>query len=158
MMLVGEQPGDHEDRAGQPFIGPSGRELDRALADAGIALVDVYVTNAVKHFKWTARGKRRIHQPPNRMEVDACNEWLRSEIDVVQPSVIVALGATAGQALFGGTFRVGPARDRVLDFGGIAVVATIHPSAILRATAGSGRDAAHDRLVDDLRRASDLAT
>jgi DNA polymerase len=155
--LVGEQPGDHEDRAGAPFVGPAGRELDRALADAGIDRTRVYLTNAVKHFKWKPRGKRRIHERPNRTEVVACSAWLRAELAVVEPSVIVALGATAGQSLFGGSFRVGSARGTELDLDGIAVVAAIHPSAILRATAGPDRDAAYDSLVVDLRRAADIA-
>jgi DNA polymerase len=155
--LVGEQPGDQEDRAGAPFVGPAGRELDRALSEAGIARDAVYLTNAVKHFKWKPRGKRRIHERPNRTEVVACNEWLLAELKVVRPSVIVALGATAGQSLFGASFRVGRARGADLDFDGIAVVAAVHPSAILRATAGPDREAAFDGLVADLRRAAELA-
>jgi DNA polymerase len=156
VMLVGEQPGDQEDRAGAPFVGPAGHELDRALTDAGIARQSVYLTNAVKHFKWKPRGKRRIHERPNRTEVVACRDWLRAELDVVRPAVIVALGATAGQALFGASFRVGRASGVDLDYEGTPVVATIHPSAILRATAGPDRDAAHANLVADLSRAAAL--
>ena len=157
MVLVGEQPGDHEDRSGAPFVGPAGCELDRALAQAGIGRRDVYVTNAVKHFKWKPRGKRRIHERPNRSEVVACNVWLRSELAVVRPAVIVALGATAGQALFGASYRVGPSRNAALDVDGIPVIATIHPSAILRATAGPDREAAYAVLVADLVCARDIS-
>ena len=156
MMLIGEQPGDQEDRAGEPFVGPAGRELDDALADAGIERADVYLTNAVKHFKWTARGKRRIHQQPNRGEVLACRDWLGGELAAVRPSVVVTLGATAGQALFGASFRVGTARGAVLDHEGIPVVATIHPSAIVRLRDPVEQTSAHDGLVADLRRAATI--
>jgi DNA polymerase len=156
-MLVGEQPGDQEDKAGEPFVGPAGHVLDRALADAGIDRADVYVTNAVKHFKWKPRGKRRLHDKPNRREVVACRQWLDAELEVVDPAVIVVLGATAGQALFGAKFRVGAARGQVLDLEGFPVVATVHPSAVLRTEDGPDRDELFDGLVADLRRAAELA-
>ena len=157
LLLVGEQPGDQEDRAGQPFVGPAGGILDRALTDAGIDRGDVYVTNAVKHFKWKPRGKRRLHDKPNRKEMVACKQWLDAELEAVDPEVIVLLGATAGQALFGAKFRVGAARGQVLDLDGDPVVATIHPSAVLRAEDGPDRDDLYDGLVADLRRAAELA-
>ena len=156
MFLVGEQPGDREDRAGVPFVGPAGRVLDDAIEDAGLPREELYVTNVVKHFKWKPRGKRRIHDTPNRSEVVACNRWLRAEIDVVDPPVIVALGRIAGQALLGPSFKLGDARGQLLDFEGRAVVATNHPSAILRITPGPERDAAYAGLVADLRRAAEL--
>ena len=157
LLLVGEQPGDQEDTAGEPFVGPAGGILDRALAAAGIDRADVYVTNAVKHFKWKPRGKRRLHEKPNRREMVACKQWLDAELDAVDPEVIVLLGATAGQALFGAKFRVGAARGQVLEYQGIRVVATIHPSAVLRAEDGPARDELYDGLVSDLRRAAELA-
>jgi uracil-DNA glycosylase family protein len=133
LMLVGEQPGDREDREGRPFVGPAGRLLDQALEEAGIDRTRVYVTNAVKHFKWTARGKRRIHAKPNWSEVAACRPWLDSELEVVRPDVLVCLGATAAQALLGRTFRVTKQRgERVESDLAPHVLATIHPSAILR--------------------------
>jgi len=155
VVVVGEQPGDQEDRAGKPFVGPAGREFDRALAEAGIARQRLYLTNAVKHFKWKPRGKRRIHERPNRAEIVACKDWLRAELQLVRPGVIVTLGATAGQSLLGGSFRVGPARGANLDFEGTPVVATIHPSAILRAT-GPARAASFADLVADLSRAATI--
>lgn len=134
VMLVGEQPGDQEDRLGQPFVGPAGRLLDEALERAGIDRSRVYITNVVKHFKWEARGKRRIHQSPNRAEVSACLPWLRAEVQVVGPRVIVLLGATAAKALFGTGFKVTQSRGRLVDSGlGPLAVATVHPSSILRA-------------------------
>jgi uracil-DNA glycosylase family protein len=133
VMFVGEQPGDQEDKGGQPFVGPAGKLLDRALEEAGIDRTAVYVTNAVKHFKWQARGKRRIHQKPTWSEIAACRPWLDAELAVVKPRVLVALGATAAQALFGRQFRVTKERGRPLDteLAPIAI-ATVHPSAILR--------------------------
>jgi DNA polymerase len=134
VMLVGEVPGDREDRAGKPFVGPAGRELDEALEEVGIDRGDAYVTNAVKHFKFEERGKRRIHQTPKRFEVDACRPWLDAELEVVQPEAVVVLGATAGKALFGSSFRVTRQRGELLDSDLASIVsATIHPSAILRA-------------------------
>jgi uracil-DNA glycosylase len=133
VMFVGEQPGDQEDKAGKPFVGPAGRLLDQALEDAGIDRAQVYVTNAVKHFKWVARGKRRIHQKPNWSEVAACRPWLEAELAVVEPRVLVCLGATAAQALLGRQFRVTKQRGVPVE-SDLAehVLATIHPSAILR--------------------------
>jgi DNA polymerase len=156
MVLVGEQPGDEEDRTGEPFVGPAGRLLDRALAAAGIRRDRVYVTNAVKHFKWEPRGKRRIHQKPNRTEVVACRQWLDEELAAIEPDVVVALGATAGQSLLGPSFRVGAARGQVLDLHGRALVATVHPSAVLRSRDHDAREAAFDGLVSDLVRARGL--
>jgi DNA polymerase len=154
MMLVGEQPGDREDLEGAPFVGPAGRVLDDALGDAGVDRAGVYVTNAVKHFKWAPRGKRRLHQRPDRAEVLACRRWLDAELELLAPdAVLVALGATAGQALFGSSFRVGRARGQDLRFAGRALVATIHPSAVLRAD-GDDRAGLFAGLVDDLRRAA----
>jgi uracil-DNA glycosylase family protein len=157
ILLLGEQPGDQEDKAGDPFVGPAGRILDKALAEIGLSRDDVYMTNAVKHFKWTAKGKRRIHQRPSAREVAACHQWLEGELAAVDPSVIVALGATAGQALFGSKFRVGAARDQVLDLDGRAVVATIHPSAVLRVQEPADRDKQYAGLVADLRRAVEVS-
>jgi DNA polymerase len=156
-MLVGEQPGDHEDRAGTPFVGPAGRLLDDAIVAAGLRRDDLYVTNAVKHFKWKPRGKRRIHEKPNRTEVVACGRWLDAELQLVDPTVVVALGATAGQALFGGGFRVGAARGKVLALDHRRVVATTHPSALLRIDDPKDRDAAFAVLVGDLQRARDAS-
>jgi uracil-DNA glycosylase len=136
LMLVGEQPGDKEDLAGRPFVGPAGRLLDSALEEAGIDRTSVYVTNVVKHFKWEARGKRRIHKKPNAAEVTACKPWLEAEIDRVRPHVVVALGATAAQALLGRGFRVSKERGRFVEWPsppGCLVTATVHPSSILRA-------------------------
>ncbi|QYM77784.1 UdgX family uracil-DNA binding protein [Horticoccus luteus] len=150
-MFVGEQPGDHEDRSGRPFVGPAGRLLDAAMAEAGIDRREVYVTNAVKHFKWVPAGRRRLHQKPNAREVAACRPWLDAEIALVQPEVVVALGATAAQALMGRTFRVTRERGKLLAVGWArAFMATVHPSAILRMK-GADREAARQALVEDLR-------
>jgi uracil-DNA glycosylase len=158
IMLVGEQPGDEEDRVGEPFVGPAGRLLDDALEEAGLERSSIYVTNAVKHFKWSPRGKRRIHERPSRTEVVACNQWLTGELALLDAdAVVVALGAIAGQALFGPKFRVGQARGTELDLDGHPVVATIHPSAVLRARDSSERAEAYAGLVADLRRAGSLA-
>jgi DNA polymerase len=157
--LVGEQPGDEEDRAGAPFVGPAGRLLDDAVEEAGLERRRLYVTNAVKHFKWEARGKRRIHDKPNRTEVVACHQWLERELGALRPdAVLVALGATAGQSLFGPKFRVGAARGTDLELDGHPVVATIHPSAVLRARSSEERAEAFEGLVTDLRRARSLAS
>jgi uracil-DNA glycosylase len=132
-MFVGEQPGDVEDHEGRPFVGPAGRLLDQALAEAGIDRSKVYLTNAVKHFKWQARGKRRIHQKPNWTEMTACRPWLEAELAVVQPRVLVLLGATAAQTLLGRQFRVTQWRGKLLESDlAEAVTATVHPSSILR--------------------------
>ena len=156
LFLVGEQPGDQEDRQGVPFVGPAGRVLDEGLEEAGIDRSNVYVTNAVKHFKWTPRGKRRIHARPNRSEVLACHHWLERELEVVAPRVVIALGATAGQALWGPSFRVGASRGKTLSVGALPAVATIHPSALLRERdAGERARRMHD-FVSDLRRADGL--
>ena len=137
VIIVGEQPGDQEDLAGKPFVGPSGRLLDSALEEAGVDRSLVYVTNAVKHFKWERQGKRRIHKKPNAGEIDACHPWLEQEIALLEPRVIVVLGATAAQALLGRTFRVTQSRGKVLRPWGESplVVATVHPSSVLRAPA-----------------------
>jgi uracil-DNA glycosylase len=155
-MLVGEQPGDQEDREGNPFVGPAGRLLDEALEKAGIDRRTAYVTNAVKHFKWTAKGKRRIHAKPNWSEIAACRPWLDAELSVVRPEVLVALGATAAQALFGKDFRVTKQRGRPVETElAPHALATIHPSAILRADEAE-REAELQALVDDLRAAAKL--
>ena len=150
-MFVGEQPGDQEDKAGKPFVGPAGQLFDQALEDAGIDRQAVYVTNVVKHFKWVARGKRRIHQKPNAAEVAACRPWLEAELEVVKPRVLVCLGATAAQALLGREFRVTRERGRPVE-SDLAenVVATVHPSSILRADPAD-REREYDAFVNDLR-------
>jgi DNA polymerase len=154
VMLVGEQPGDQEDLAGKPFVGPAGKLLDRALEEAGIDRDAVYVTNAVKHFKWTpsANGKRRIHQKPDTREVRACKPWLEAEIAVLRPRLVVALGATAAQALLGKDFRVTKSHGQVFDLPPASrVTATVHPSSILRSRTDEERALAFDGLVTDLR-------
>jgi DNA polymerase len=156
LMMVGEQPGDMEDRAGAPFVGPAGRLLDQALAAAGIDRREVYVTNAVKHFKWVPRGKRRVHSKPNGREVAACKPWLEAEIEAVRPRLMVCLGATAAQALLGPSFRVTQHRGEVVrDPRGRAVAATVHPSSILRAPDEASRHAAMEDFVRDLTRIAD---
>jgi uracil-DNA glycosylase family protein len=150
ILFVGEQPGDREDREGRPFVGPAGRLLDQALEEAGIDRKLAYLTNVVKHFKWTPRGKRRIHAKPKRSEIAACRPWLDAEIEVVRPHVIVCLGATAAQALLGRDFRVTRQRGEVVDSGyGIPAIATVHPSSILRAE-DEDREAELAAFVDDL--------
>jgi uracil-DNA glycosylase family protein len=153
-MLIGEQPGDAEDRQGVPFVGPAGKVLQKALAEAGVDVEDVYVTNAVKHFRFTERGKRRIHATPQMSHIKACRPWLEAEVDVVGPRLLVCLGATAAKALLGSGFRVSQQRGQVLDsdtaVGRQRVLATIHPSAVLRAQAAD-RDEAYAGLVEDLR-------
>jgi uracil-DNA glycosylase len=151
LMFVGEQPGDQEDRAGKPFVGPAGQLLDKALAEAGIDRSATYMTNAVKHFKWQARGKRRIHQKPTWAEITACRPWLEAELAMVQPRVLVLLGATAAQSLLGGEFRVTQNRRKLIESElAEAVTATIHPSAILRGEP-ERREAEFAAFVDDLR-------
>jgi uracil-DNA glycosylase len=148
-MLVGEQPGDQEDLNGHPFVGPAGRVLDRGLEEAGIERDDVYLTNAVKHFSFTPRGKRRIHQKPTAAEIDACQPWLNAELAVVEPDVVVVMGATAARALLGRAFRVTKQRGAPVPLGETALaVATIHPSAVLRAP---DRDAAYAGFLADLK-------
>ena len=153
IVLVGEQPGDREDVEGRPFVGPAGKLLDRALEDAGIDRSKVYVTNAVKHFKWTPapRGKRRIHKKPGAEEIRACRPWLDAEIEEVGPKVVVALGATAAQALMGGQFRVTHHRGELLESDlGPLVSATVHPSSILRAPDDRSRQEAMEAFVRDV--------
>ena len=151
VMLVGEMPGDREDREGHPFVGPAGRELDEALDDAGIDRGELYVTNVVKHFKFEERGKRRIHQTPKRWEVQACMPWLRSELAAVRPDVLVLLGATAGKALLGSGFKLGEARGAPLESDlAPLVTATAHPSAILRMPDHDARERARADLRSDL--------
>jgi uracil-DNA glycosylase family protein len=150
IMLVGEQPGDQEDRQGHPFVGPAGRLLDRALAAAGIARETVYVTNAVKHFSWTERGKRRLHKRPREGQIDACNPWLAAELNVIKPRVVVCLGASAARAVFGKTVRVADYRGTfVATPMAPAVFVTVHPSSLLRLDEPS-RTGEFDRLVADL--------
>ena len=150
-MFVGEQPGDQEDKAGRPFVGPAGRLFDEALEAAGIDRTQVYVTNVVKHFKWRARGKRRIHQKPSWSEIAACRPWLESELAAVEPRVLVCLGATAAQALLGRQFRVTQQRGKPVE-SDLAehVLATVHPSSILRGDPAS-REQEYGALVNDLR-------
>ena len=152
LMLVGEQPGDYEDRAGRPFVGPAGQLLDRALGEAGIDRGQAYVTNAVKHFKWTPRGKRRIHSKPSGPEIAACHPWLQAELELVAPKVLVCLGATAAQALLGRDVRVTRDRGRPLasELAPVAL-ATVHPSSILRAPDDESRREERALFVDDLR-------
>ncbi|WP_409434885.1 UdgX family uracil-DNA binding protein [Mycobacterium sp. SMC-14] len=165
LMLVGEQPGDHEDLEGHPFVGPAGRLLDRAMRDARIDPSLAYVTNAVKHFKFTRReGKRRIHQKPGRTEVVACRPWLIAEIDSVRPEVVICLGATAAQSLLGASFRISTGRGELLCLPGLAgsngrprVLATVHPSAVLRDRSDQ-RAQAYEAFVDDLRIARNAVT
>ena len=155
VMLVGEQPGDAEDVAGHPFVGPAGRLLDKALEDAGIDRSLVYVTNVVKHFKWEPRGKRRIHAKPNAAEIGACRPWLDTEIALVRPRVLVCLGATAAQALLGRTFKVSKQRGEFVPSSlAPLVTATVHPSSILRAPDEDARREEMRRFVDDLRKVS----
>ncbi len=161
LMLLGEQPGDHEDREGEPFVGPAGRVLDDALADAGVDPDDAFRTNVVKHFRWAGtRGKRRLHKSPTRAHVAACAPWLAAELQVVRPTGVVLLGGTAGKAVYGSSFRVGESRGRLLDWPEELAAAhppawvlpTTHPSAVLRA---DDRRSAYDGLVADLRVAAE---
>ncbi len=158
LMLVGEQPGDQEDRAGHVFVGPAGRVLDEALHEVGVKRDEAYVTNAVKHFKWQPRGKRRIHDRPNRTEVVACRPWLDHELELVQPQMLVLLGATAAQALLGTSFRLSRHRGELLEASGVPakVLATIHPSAVLRTADREARQRSMQQLVDDLQVAADV--
>jgi len=154
MMLVGEQPGDYEDVAGKPFVGPAGKIMDRALEEAGIDRSQVYVTNAVKHFKWEPRGKRRIHQKPNSREIAACRPWLEAELRIVKPKLVVAMGATAAQTIFGPSFRVTRERGKVLSSKlSPRVLATVHPSSLLRQPDQASREREYKHFVSDLRAA-----
>src|SRR3954453_22883683 len=156
VVFVGGQPGDQEAQKGKPFVGPAGKLLDKALEDAGIDRSQVYVTNVVKHFKWQARGQRRIHQKPNWAEIAACRPWLESELDVIEPRVLVCLGATAAQALLGRDFRVSRQRGELVE-SELAenVIATVHPSSILRADEAS-REQEYRELVRDLEKVAGL--
>jgi DNA polymerase len=153
VIFIGEQPGNDEDLAGKPFVGPAGKLLDRALEEAGINRDEVYVTNAVKHFKWEPKGKRRIHKKPNAREIAACRPWLDAELDLLKPEVVVCLGATAAQALLGKDFRVSVQRGEFVD-SPLAkhVTATVHPSSILRAPDDETRREEMKRFVDDLKK------
>lgn len=153
VLFVGEQPGNEEDLSGKPFVGPAGRLLDDALTEAGIDRRQIYVTNVVKHFKWEPRGKRRIHKKPNAGEIAACRPWLEAEIDLIKPKVIVCLGATAAQALLGPKFRVSKKRGQFIE-STLApyVLATVHPSSILRAPDDETRHVEKRRFIDDLKK------
>jgi uracil-DNA glycosylase len=156
IMLIGEQPGDKEDLAGRPFVGPAGRVLDDALEQAGIGRDRVYVTNAVKHFKWIPKGARRLHQKPNRGEIQACRPWLEAEIDMVEPEVVVLLGATAAQSVLGPGFKLTQNRGKLVEappewLRGAMVLATLHPSAVLRMPDREARATALADLIDDLK-------
>jgi len=152
-MLVGETPGDQEDKQGRPFVGPAGKLLDRCLAEVDIARDEAYVTNAVKHFKWEPRGKRRLHKKPNALEISACRPWLEAEIALVKPEVLVLLGATAAQTLLGSTFRVSRERGKPIRSDlAPCVIATVHPSALLRAPDDETRHREIARFVVELRR------
>jgi len=152
-LFVGEQPGNEEDLTGKPFVGPAGRIFDSALEEAGINRQQTYVTNVVKHFKWEPRGKRRIHKKPNSQEINACRPWLEAEIAVVKPQVVVALGATAAQALLGAQFRVTKNRGEFLESTLASyIMATVHPSSILRAPDDETRRLEYRRFVDDLKK------
>ena len=156
-MFVGEQPGDREDLAGRPFVGPAGLLLDKALGQAGIAREEVYVSNVVKHFNWEPRGKRRIHKKPNQLQIAACRPWLEAELAVVRPEVMVCLGATAAQALLGKKFRVTQQRGQMIP-STLApfVTATVHPSSILRAPDDESRHREMDLFVADLKRVAEV--
>lgn len=156
MMLVGEQPGDREDIVGEPFVGPAGRLLDQALDAAGIARDAVYMTNAVKHFRFEERGKRRIHSTPQVAHIKACHPWLDAEMDAVDPRVVVCLGATAARAVLGRTVRIGAERGVPIPVGDRIAIVTTHPSALLRVEDQAERDAAFDALVTDLQQAAGL--
>ena len=152
IMMIGEQPGDQEDKQGRPFVGPAGKLLDKALEEAEIDRSKVYVTNAVKHFKWEPRGKMRIHKKPSMKEIIACRPWLDAELETVKPKLIVALGATAAQGLLGSSFRITQAHGKVQESPGLPpIIATLHPSAILRAQTDEDRHEQMRTLVEDLR-------
>jgi uracil-DNA glycosylase len=152
LMLIGEQPGDKEDLAGKPFVGPAGRELDRGLDAAGIDRADAYVTNVVKHFKFEERGRRRIHQTPKRFEIDACKPWLAAELEVVEPEALVIMGAIAARALLGASFRVTQHRGELLESDLAPIVsATVHPSSILRQPDEESRVREREAFARDLR-------
>jgi DNA polymerase len=157
IMLVGEQPGDKEDLAGKPFVGPAGQMLDRALEEAGIDRKKVYVTNAVKHFKFVPRGKIRLHQKPNTPEIKACRQWYERELKSIKPDLVVAMGATAAQSVLGKITPINKNRGRPIDLdGGIKVLVTVHPSYLLRLPDADAKAREYERFVDDLRIAADL--
>jgi uracil-DNA glycosylase family protein len=155
VMLVGEQPGDEEDLSGRPFVGPAGRLLDQALAEAGIDRARVYVTNAVKHFKWVPKGKRRLHEKPRLSEIEACHPWIEGEVGALQPQLIVCLGATAAQAIISRAFRVTRDRGTFVDSPLGPAFATVHPSSVLRARDDETRRAERARFVADLRKVAE---
>jgi uracil-DNA glycosylase family protein len=157
IMLVGEQPGDREDEQGEPFVGPAGRVLDEALAEAGIDRSAAYLTNAVKHFRFEQRGKRRIHQKPDVRHLSACHPWLEAELEAVAPGVVVAMGATAARAVLSRNVKIGEVRGRLLEEPARPVVVTTHPSAVLRLRGRDGYDEAFGSLVADLRLAAPYA-
>jgi uracil-DNA glycosylase len=158
ILFVGEQPGDREDRAGRPFVGPAGLMLNRALEDAGIDRQRAYVTNAVKHFKFEPRGKLRLHKRPNAGEINVCKRWLLAEIEVLQPRLIVALGATAAQSLAGHPVAIGANRGQTLALaGGLSMFVTVHPSSLLRVPDEKDKQAAYAQFVKDLHIAGELA-
>jgi uracil-DNA glycosylase family protein len=157
IMLVGEQPGDKEDLAGQPFVGPAGQMLDRALEEAGIDRAQVYVTNAVKHFKFLPRGKFRLHQKPNTAEIRACRPWYERELKSIRPELVVAMGATAAQSVFGRITPINKTRGRLIDLDdGTKALVTVHPSYLLRLPDAEARAREYQRFVDDLRIAAEL--
>jgi len=157
VMLVGEQPGDKEDLAGKPFVGPAGSMLDRALQEAGIDRKTIYVTNAVKHFKFVPRGKIRLHQKPNTLEIRACRQWYERELASIKPALVVAMGATAAQCVFGKTTPINKNRGRAIDLDeGIKAMVTVHPSYLLRLPDADAKAREYQRLVDDLKVAADL--
>jgi len=157
VIFVGEQPGDHEDKTGHPFVGPAGGVLDKALEEAGIDRTQVYVTNVVKHFKWIPRGKKRIHAKPRASEINACRPWLDAEIDRIKPQVLVCLGATAAQALLGNTFRVSKQRGQLINSPlAPKVMATVHPSSLLRIEDEDDRHHEMKRFIDDIKKVARL--
>ncbi|MCW5621921.1 MAG: UdgX family uracil-DNA binding protein, partial [Burkholderiales bacterium] len=157
LMLVGEQPGQEEDLAGRPFVGPAGRLLDHALTEAGLDREQVYLTNAVKHFKWEPRGKRRMHKTPAQREIEACEFWLQQELARIRPRVVVALGTTAGRAVLGGPVTISVLRGRAITHNDYLVLATYHPSAVLRVPEKSRQQQLFTALVEDLLLARELA-
>jgi uracil-DNA glycosylase len=157
LMLVGEQPGDKEDLAGRPFVGPAGQMLDRALEEAGIDRKTTYVTNAVKHFKYVPRGKIRMHQKPNTLEIRACRQWYERELAAIRPELVVALGATAAQSVFGKITQINKTRGRLIELGqGFKILVTVHPSYLLRLPDAQAKAQEYARFVDDLKIAADL--
>lgn len=158
LMLLGEQPGDQEDREGEPFVGPAGRQLDRALEAAGVERSDVYVTNVVKHFRFEERGKKRLHKKPTRSQIQACRPWLEAELEKVEPGVIVCLGGSAAQAILGSSVRVMKDHGVPTEWEDFLVIPTIHPSYILRSPDGDRRAELFELLVSDLRKAAEVAS